>query len=399
MPESNEIVTIEKLVYGGAGLARTPERVTMVPFALAGEEVSVAPGKAHAGHREAALLEVLKPSPDRVAAACAVYQSCGGCHYQHLDYPAQVAAKQAILREQLERIGKLTVPVDIGAVSAEPYGYRNRIQLHLERARLGYRAAGSHKLVPIKECPIASPRLNQAISALRERIHHPHFPKFIQEIELFSNEQETQLNIVRSEAGVSKHFFDWMSEVIPGASQPSLDYRVGKDRFAVSYQSFFQVNRFLAGDLARLALAGAEGRRALDLYAGVGLFSLPLARIMPDVTAVEVVRGAARDLADNAKGLPIEVVQRPAEAYLAKLKHTPDFVLADPPRAGLGKPAVADLVRLKPARITIVSCDPATLARDLAGLVAGGYGIEDITLIDMFPQTFHIESVTRLALR
>ena len=398
MPETPELVTIEKLVYGGAGLARTPEKVTMVPFVLPGEEVSVAPGKVHAGYREAALTEVLKPSPDRVAPPCPHYGACGGCHYQHMSYEAQIAAKQAILREQLQRIGKITVPGDIGAVSAEPYGYRNRIQLHLERARAGYRAAGSHKLVPIKECPVASPRLNQAIAAIRERIHHPHFPKFIQEIELFSNEQETQLNLIRSEAGVSKHFFDWMSEVIPGASQPSLDYRAGKDRFAVSYQSFFQVNRFLISDLVHLALAGAEGRLALDLYAGVGLFSVPLARIMPSVTAVEVVRGAARDLQENAKGLPIEVVQMPVENYLAKLKQTPDFVLADPPRAGLGKPAVAELVRLKPRRITLVSCDPATLARDLAGLMAAGYSIEDVTLIDLFPQTFHIESVTRLVL-
>lgn len=396
---TSELITIEKLVYGGAGLARTPERVTMVPLVLPGEEVKIEPGKVHAGYREARMTEIVKASPNRVDAPCPHFGTCGGCHYQQMTYEAQLAAKRDILREQLQRIGKITLANEIGVLSGEPYGYRNRIQLHLDRARLGYREGGSHKLVPIKECGIASPKLNEAINAIRERIHHPRFPKFIREIELFSNEQETQFNIVHSEEGVQKHFFEWMAEVIPGADQPALEYRVGKDRFTVSYQSFFQVNRFLINELVKHVLAGAEGKHGLDLYAGVGLFSLPLARIMPKVTAVEVVRGAARDLEENVRGTAINVVQMPTEGYLAKLKVTPDFVLADPPRAGLGKPAVADLVRLKPARITLVSCDPATLARDLAGLQAGGYGIEDVTMVDLFPQTFHIESVVRLALR
>ena len=396
---TTELITIEKLVYGGAGLARTPDRVTMVPYVLPGEQVRIAPGKVHAGFREARMAELVTPSPDRLEAPCPHFGTCGGCHYQHMSYPAQLQAKRDILREQLQRIGKITVEGEIGILSGEPYGYRNRIQLHLDRARLGYREGGSHKLVPIKACPIASPKLNEAVAAIRERIHHPRFPKFIREIELFSNEQEVQFNVVHSEEGVSKHFFDWMSEVLPGADQPALEYRVGKDRFVVSYQSFFQVNRFLINDLVKLVLAGAEGKYALDLYAGVGLFSLPLSRLLPRVTAVEVVRGAARDLEQNARGAPIDVVQMPTEEYLAKLKQTPDFVLADPPRAGLGKPAVADLVRLKPAHITLVSCDPATLARDLAGLIAGGYGIQEVTMVDLFPQTFHLESVVRLQLR
>jgi len=400
MASSTELVKIEKLVYGGAGLARTPERVTLVPFTAPGEEVQIVPGKVHAGHREATVDSIATPSPHRVAAPCPHFGTCGGCHYQHLTYEAQVAAKVEILREQLQRIGRITVPENIRTLTGEPWGYRNRIQLHIDRARMGYREAGSHKIVPIKECPIASPALNRAIAALRDRLHHPHFPKFIREIELFTNETETMLNVVRSEAGVSKHFFEWMSETIPGANRSAIEYNTGTNRFQVSHQSFFQVNRFLIEPLVTLALEGATGHRGLDLYAGVGLFTLPLARIMPRLRAVEVVRAAAYDLTENAKRADagVEVIQMPAEAYLADLKGVPDFVLADPPRAGLGKQATADLVRLKPPRITIVSCDPATLARDMAALLAGGYQLKDLTLVDLFPQTFHLESVAQLEL-
>ena len=132
---TTELITIEKLVYGGAGLARTPERVTMVPYVLPGEEVRMTPGKVHAGYREGTMAELVTPSPDRVDAACPHFGTCGGCHYQHMAYPAQLNAKRDILREQLQRIGKVTVDGEIGILSAEPYGYRNRIQLHLDRAR------------------------------------------------------------------------------------------------------------------------------------------------------------------------------------------------------------------------------------------------------------------------
>lgn len=397
---SPETFTIEKLVYGGAGLARTPERVTMTNFVAPGEQIRAEIVKQQKGFREARLLEVVEPSPSRVAPVCGHFQTCGGCHYQHLNYDAQIEAKREILRESLQRIGKFTPPTGIGVLSGEPYGYRNRIQLHLDRARIGYKESRSHKLVPVKECPIASPMLQSALAALRERVHHPHFPKFIREIELFSNGQTTQFNIIHAESGVQKHFFEWMAEVIPGAADSFLEYPVGADRFRVSYQSFFQVNRFLLEPLVDLVTAGAKGDMGVDLYAGVGLFSLPLARKVRKLTAVEVVRGAARDLEFNAAEaqLNISVLQTPAEDYLVKRQTPPDFVIADPPRAGLGQQAVRELLRWKSPAITIVSCDPTTLARDLAGLLAGGYEIEDLTMVDMFPQTFHIESVTRLRL-
>lgn len=168
----------------------------------------------------------------------------------------------------------------------------------------------------------------------------------------------------------------------------------------MGHRSFFQVNRFLLEALAECALEGAEGAEGLDLYAGVGLFTVPMARRMARVTGVESGGSAARDLEFNlaAAGVPATARRMQAEQYLEGLTKTPEFVLADPPRAGLGKRVVQELLRLRPPRLNIVSCDPATLARDLAALCAAGYAVEAVTLVDLFPQTFHIESVVRLRL-
>ncbi len=179
----------------------------------------------------------------------------------------------------------------------------------------------------------------------------------------------------------------------------ALDYPVGADRFRVSPHAFFQVNRFLIAPLIERALGDAAGESALDLYAGVGLFALPLARRFKQVTAVEAGSGAIRDLEVNAErtGLTVQREHKRVEDFMAAWKPTPDFVLADPPRAGLEKSVVANLNRLAPPRMTIVSCDPATLARDLAALTK--YRIERLTLIDLFPQTFHLETIAELSLK
>jgi 23S rRNA (uracil1939-C5)-methyltransferase len=197
---------------------------------------------------------------------------------------------------------------------------------------------------------------------------------------------------------VARRFFDWCGENIPGMVQGALDYR---GEFRVSSNSFFQVNRFLVDRLAETAIEGAEGDSALDLYAGVGLFTLPLARRFRQVTAVESGAGASRDLRFNLDRAGLAQVRSDAstvEAFLEKLKRAPDFVLVDPPRAGLGKPVVERLKELRPRLLTIVACDPATLARDLAALVAGGYKMRKITLVDLFPQTYHLETVVSLVL-
>jgi len=202
--------------------------------------------------------------------------------------------------------------------------------------------------------------------------------------------------VLETDRPVARRFFDWCAETIPGLVTGALDYR---GRFRVSSNSFFQVNRFLLDALVETALEGAAGDTALDLYAGVGLFSLAMAPRFRQVMAVESGAGAVRDLQFNVEraGLAnVRAVQRTAEEYLERLANAPDFVLLDPPRAGLGADVVKRLSALRPRHVVIVSCDPATLARDLAGLKAAGYRVARVALVDLFPQTFHLETVVHL---
>ena len=393
---SNFEATVEKLVYGGDGLARVEGRVVFAPFVLPGERIRVETWRERKGLVRATALEVLEPAAERVAAPCPLFGRCGGCHYQHAPYEYQIDAKRAILADQLRRLGKMEPPEQIAVAAAEPWGYRNRVQLHIEGRRIGYREAGSHSLCEVGQCPVASPKINETIHALAGMLYNPRWPRFVRSLEIFTDEQQVQLNVVDSDQPGAKRFFDWCAETIPGMVEGALDYQ---GRFRVSRNSFFQVNRFLLDRLGEVALEGAEGDTALDLYAGVGLFSLALARRFKDVTAVESGSGAVRDLQYNAERASLANVRaepRMAEEYLQKLEHAPDFVLLDPPRAGLGKAVVRRLAELRPRQVTIVSCDPATLARDLAGLTAAGYRVEQMMLVDLFPQTFHLETVVRL---
>jgi 23S rRNA (uracil1939-C5)-methyltransferase len=389
---------VEKLVYGGDGLARLDGCVVFAPFVLPGERVRAAPDRQKPGLVQARTLEVLEPSAERVAPVCPVFGRCGGCHYQHAPHEFQLAAKRGILVEELRRLGKIAPPGEIAVVSGVPWGYRNRVQLHIDGGQIGYWEPRSHKLCPISACPIASPKAQQAIEALAAMLHDPRWPRFLQSLEVFTDEEQLQLNVYDTGRPVARRFFDWCGENIPGMVQGALDYR---GEFRVSSNSFFQVNRFLVDRLAETAIEGAEGDSALDLYAGVGLFTLPLARRFRQVTAVESGSGASRDLRFNLDRAGLAQVRSDAstvEAFLEKLKRAPDFVLVDPPRAGLGKPVVERLKELRPRQLTIVACDPATLARDLAALVAGGYKMRKITLVDLFPQTYHLETVVSLVL-
>jgi 23S rRNA (uracil1939-C5)-methyltransferase len=383
-------------VYGGEGLARLDGRVVFTPFVLPGERIRAQARQEKPGLVRAQAVEVLDRAPERVDAPCPYFERCGGCHYQHAPYEYQLKAKQAILVEELRRLGKIEPPAEIAVVSGEPWGYRNRAQLHVENGTLGYLEARSHRLCPIDHCPISSPAVNDAIRTLLSMQRDPRWPRFVRSLEVFSDERQLQLNVQETDRPVARRFFDWAAELIPGMVVGALDY---EGRFRVSSNSFFQVNRFLHDQLVAAAIDGAEGDTALDLYAGVGLFSLPLARQFRKVMAVESGGGAVRDLQFNAEraGLKnLKSEQKSTEEYLAACSKTPDFVLVDPPRSGLGKVVVERLLAVRPPTLSIVACDPATLARDLAALVGGGYRITKMTLVDLFPQTFHLETVVRL---
>jgi 23S rRNA (uracil1939-C5)-methyltransferase len=372
-----ETLTIEKLVYGGEGLARQEGKVVLIPFVLPGEIVRAETERAKNDLWRGHLIEVLQPSPARIAPGCPYFQRCGGCQYQHMDYSVQLEQKREILHEVLRRVGKIEFAGEIGLVSGEPWQYRNRVQLHIEDGKVGYFEQGSRRLCAIDRCPIASPKLNETIGKLSA-------PQANTALELFTNETDVQVNVVDR---VPRQALTQLAEL--GVTTP-MEY----GGLRVSRNSFFQVNRFLIDKLVECAVADAKGEWAVDLYAGVGLFSVKLAERFAKVTPVESSSSSLRDLAQN---FPQPAVNANVEDYLAAVNDTPDFILADPPRAGLGKTVVKDLVRIHSPRLSIVSCDPATLARDLQGLMASGYRIDKITLVDLFPQTFHLETVVQLS--
>ena len=381
---------IEKLINGGDALARDNGKVVLTPFVLPGERVTARAVSSRKDLTRAQATAIMTGSPHRVQARCPFFTACGGCAYQHADYAYQVAQKVEILKDVLARIGRFTPPETIRTITGPEWGYRNRVQLHFDGRRLGYHRAGSHEVVAVNECSIASPALNRAIERLSAMARSRRWPAFLRTFELFTNEDQTVFNTL--DAGsqrLSRGFFEWIDAEVPGALDTALDY----DGFRVSHRSFFQINRFLIHQLTETATEGAQGGSCLDLYAGVGLFSRALAGCFRQVTAVEAVQSAARDLEVNVP--QVAVVRQAAEDYLLTLDATPDYVIADPPRAGLTAKVTRELLRIKPPRVTLVSCDPATLARDLAALQPA-YGIDSITLIDLFPQTAGIETISQL---
>jgi len=258
----------------------------------------------------------------------------------------------------------------------------------------------SRKLVPVNGCDVAAPVLAGVVERLSTLVRDRRWPGFLKSLEVFTDDAQIQWNVQDTTQHVARHFFEWLAEEFPGTVPGALDYEVSGDTFRVSGESFFQVNRFLLRELAAEAIGEATGDTAWDLYAGVGLFTLPLTRRFGNVAAVESGRSAAADLSFNAAraGVRPEVAAVQVEEWLAASRPTPDLVLADPPRAGLGKAVVRRLLELKPRALVLIACDPATLARDLSAL-SGLYEISGLTMIDLFPQTFHIETIAKLTLR
>ncbi|HME09494.1 MAG TPA: class I SAM-dependent RNA methyltransferase [Bryobacteraceae bacterium] len=371
---------IEKLVYGGDGLARLEGRVVFTPFVLPGETVRASVDRVKNDLWRGKLIQVVHSAASRVAPICPYFGRCGGCQYQHASYEQQLEQKAAILREVLRRVGKIEYAGEIETIAGEPWRYRNRVQLHVDNGSVGYFEPGSHKLCAIDHCPIASPKLNEAIDRLSRELRNAR--PFQADLELFTNETEVQVNVSGRVAPSVRAIFNSIGV------RDALRYGA----FRVSRNSFFQVNRFLVDRLASCACGGLSGVTAIDLFAGVGLFARSLAETFQNVIAVESGFSAFQDLLVNT---PAQAVQQPVEEYLPTVTEAPDLIVADPPRAGLGKHLVAELLRIQAPSVVLVSCDPATLARDLQALLAS-YRIERISLVDLFPQTAHLETVVRL---
>jgi 23S rRNA (uracil1939-C5)-methyltransferase len=425
-------LSIEKLVYGGDGLAHAGGNTVFVPYVLPGEEVRATAKTKKKKLIWAELLEVSSPAKERGRAKCAHFQKCGGCHYQHISPAEQLRLKKEILRETLSRLGGIAWDGPIIEHTAEPYGYRNRAQWAvrsgLPRA-LGYFMPESSVIVPIDECPVLSPRLAHTFSKLQDMTRSGTLPAGIQEIEAFADsaDEKIALNVAfdkfpkpAEELAVtfrsalleieSLLLLDQKKNRFELTGPGYLTHAAGGFKYRVSHLSFFQVNRFLIEDLLKTVTANAHGALALDLYSGVGFFALPLAKAFHKVVSVDANLAATRDLHANAEiaGVTITSHNEHAEEFLKNTNERPEFVVLDPPRAGLGAEAAAKLAGLGAQEIVYLSCDPSTLARDLAVLTNAArkpkeiirpnihYEITEMHLFDLFPQTFHVETLVRL---
>jgi 23S rRNA (uracil1939-C5)-methyltransferase len=425
---------IEKLIYGGDALAHLPADATgrgksvFVPFALEGEEVEATPIEQKPGFARARLEKVIQASAERVQPGCPYFFECGGCQYQHASYEHQLQAKSAILVETLRRTAKIDLGCELQVHSSPEWRYRNRTRLKVHNApefALGYYKFRSHQLQPIEECPISSPLINQAIRQLWAAGRNGRIAACVREIEIFADHADGRLllelycdrNTSRADATkAAEGLLECVKDVVgvvcfterrandisepqllASAGSREMQYETQEANYRVSAGAFFQANRFLIEELVNAAISHASGKLALDLYAGVGLFATVLARSFAQVIAVEASQTSYRDLRHNAPQ-EVKAVLATTEQYLGQVSGIrPELVVVDPPRGGLGENVVRGLAKLDAARLTYVSCDPSTLARDLRQLSDVGYRIEEAHLIDLFPQTFHIESVFHLA--
>ena len=414
--------TPHKLVYGGDALGHHEGRAVMVPRALPGERLLVEPVRTAKGVVHARPLRILTAAGARVDAPCPYFGICGGCHYQHFSPENQAAAKVEILRETLRRIGKIHWDAEIPVHAGNPWNYRNQAQIKVGvqpdgKIALGFFEAESHRLASIDACLILSPRLNAILGALRGAEWSGRLAG-CREIELFADDRDLHVMMtVRGSFNSKKGealAADCLAQMAGVASvaiddgggqrvygEPTLQYQVGDFKYRVSPSAFFQASKFLLPEFVKSVTAGEKGVLALDLFAGVGLLTLPLARQFDEVVAVEAHAPAAADLGVNAEVHVLQNVRVAAETAFDFLRRFarqgPDLVVVDPPRAGVGSDTLKFITALEPRRINYASCHPPTLARDLSLLLARGYELKSIELFDFFPQTFHIECVAKLA--
>lgn len=429
-------VKIDKLVYGGEALAHEGGQTIFVPFVLPGEEAEIEIVDRKKKLLRGRATQLLKNSPQRIEPRCPHFGVCGGCDYQHVSYDAQLEIKREILRETLRRLGRIDWKEPITVHASPPWEYRNRAQWKVrplavpkaggpsnELSSIGYFRARSSALCPVETCSIISPKLLATFQTLREALASGKLPPTLREVEAFADAADKGLLLTVTFSSFPyppEPLLQMLVQMLPAAKSillqdaagermsllgPGfLQYDVLQEQFRVGHLSFFQVNRFLVEEMVELIrkLTGS-GDLAFDLYSGVGLFSAFLADSFSQVVAVEADPASARDLESvvRSSATTIAIHNQATGLFLRKWEGrrglpAPDVVVVDPPRAGLEDGVAEQLVALAPRKIVYVSCDPSTLARDLAKLSASVYTLRELHILDMFPQTYHIESVVLL---
>jgi 23S rRNA (uracil1939-C5)-methyltransferase len=373
---------IEKLIAGGDGLARCEGVPVFVPLSAPGDRLRLRVTERRPSYARAEIVEILQAGPDRREAPCEHFANCGGCSLQHIEDEAQTRWKVSAARETLQRLGAVALDVPDRVVRGDSWHYRLRTQLQLEgepgKASVGYFARASHQLVSVRTCSVLSEPLEEFVVGLAQRLDH-RVPR--------------RLDVALGDAGAIT-----CGPVLPGLPKGTVSRRVGDFRYEYDARTFFQAHAGLLGEFVEAVVGCEEGETAYDLYAGVGLFSLPLARRYSQVVAVEGDSNTSRYLRNNAQkaGLSnVTTIGSAVESWIEQLPENVDRVVVDPPRQGLRLHVRAALKRLRPKRLTYASCHPAALARDLKAL-ARCFALESLVYLDLFPQTGHIEIVAQL---
>jgi 23S rRNA (uracil1939-C5)-methyltransferase len=398
-------VSLTTLTYGGETMGRLPDgRAVFVPFGLPGEKVRVRLTEEKKNFARGEIVDILEPSKDRIQSRCRHFGDCGGCHYQNLPYEKQLSTKMDILIDQLRRIGKIeNPPVQPMTACPTSWNYRNHIQFSLDNnGKLGFQAPNSNRVIPISECHLPAPAIDDFWHQLE---FEPETD--VERVSLRAGKDDDLMLVLESdspeapeleiEAGISiAHVYEDSAVIIAGNDHIVINV-LGRD-FKVSAASFFQVNTVMAEKMVEHLLAYlpvSASTTLLDVYCGVGLFSAFFASKCGRVIGIEASESSCEDFAVNLDEFEnVELYEGFAEDVIPHLEAEPDIVLVDPPRAGLDKAVVDGILKLSPSLIAYVSCDPSTLARDAARFINGGYKLKEVTPFDLFPQTYHIESIS-----
>lgn len=396
-------ITLTTPIYGGESMGRLEDgRAVFVPFALPGETVRARLVDEKRGFARAALVEIIKASPQRIAPRCKHFGTCGGCHYQTLPYPEQLKLKETVLRDQLMRIGKIeNPPLKEIVPSPQAWNYRNHIQFHLTReGRLGYIAAADPRaVIPITECHLPEAALNTFWPQLEFEANTPLERVSLRagdELMLILESGSPEMPEMELEAEISVvHLSE--NDAVVLAGEDHIIIEVLNRPFQVSAGSFFQVNTAMAAKMVEHLLSTLRvvpSTTLLDIYCGAGLFSAFFAPKVGRLVGIEISPSACEDFAANLDEFDnVELYEALAEDILPNLDLRPEVIIVDPPRAGLDKKVLDALLGLESKTLAYISCDPSTLARDAARLITGGYRLKEVTPFDLFPQTYHIESI------
>jgi len=395
------------MAHGGEALGRAQGKIIFVGYSIPGEQVRVEVVEEQRHWSRARLLEVLEPSPHRVEPPCPHFGACGGCQWQHIDYPAQIAFKREIVRDQLRRLAHIADPPVADTVpSPEPWRYRNHLQLSAAPdGRLGFLEVSGMRVEPIEVCLLPHPLLWELLEMLEMEEGRTFLRRLSLRAGIRTGERmmvfETEGDLppeIEVDVPVSCVLLMEDGTPVNLIGRNWLTEELGGRRFRISAGSFFQVNTPQAERLIELVtqfLDPQGDETLLDLYCGVGTFALSLADRVGHVIGIESYGPAVADARANAHGDErVEFIEGRVEEVLPQLDISPEAVIVDPPRAGCGSEVLRELIRLSPPKLIYVSCDPATLARDVQRLVEAGYRLEAVQPVDMFPQTYHIESVS-----